>query len=463
MDGEVLSANCDCKAGLGGTCTHVAATLFFLEAAIRIRSSKTVTEEKAYWMLPQRDRVLYKPVSSIDFSSSKTRKKNFDKFLEAKPTSTASQRVVAAKVADPSEAELSDLFAKLHGANTKSAVLTITKPFCNNFIPEPAQQKFPQPLTQLKDPKFSSMTDDEVLEACQSVDISISKEQALLIEQATRAQAKCKLWFQYRAGRITASRMRSVCFTSVTKPSKSLLAAICHPEVHKFTTSSTAWGCDHEEQALSEYAHIIKGSHHNATIANSGLVINPNYPHLGASPDGVVSCECCGDGLVEVKCPYCVRDQEAGNHKCLIEDDEGVKKLDKNHSYFYQIQTQLFVCEKEYCDLVIWTKKDIHYERIEPDVELWNTVSAKAQWFHERVILPELVCGMFSKRNTITIQERKEESFEAEIWCLCRKPESGRMVACDSGDCGIVWFHYRCVGLKRKPRGDWFCPKCLST
>ena len=462
MDGKVLSANCDCKAGLGGTCTHVAAILFYLEAAVRIRSSKTVTQEKAYWLLPQRDRALYKPVSNIDFTSSKTKKKKFDKSLENNSPPIATPTVTAKRASDPSEAELATLFSKLHAANIRSAILTVTQPFSNDFVPESSLPKFPQPLTHIKDPKFDSMTQEEVLSACQSVDISVSDEQASAIERATRAQAKCKLWFQYRAGRITTSRMRSVCFTSVSKPSKSLLTAICLPELHEFTTPGTAWGCDHEKQALSEYATFIKSSHHNAQIADSGLVINPEYPHLGASPDGVVSCACCGEGLVEVKCPYCVRDEDAVNHKCLITDDKGVKVLDQTHAYYYQIQTQLFVCEKEFCDFVIWTKSDMHYIRIVPDDRFWSVVSAKAQWFHQKVILPELLCGMFTKNQFISLEVRKDEGSETDIWCLCRKPESGRLAACDNGDCDIVWYHYKCVGLKRKPRGDWFCPKCMA-
>ena len=30
--------------------------------------------------------------------------------------------------------------------------------------------------------------------------------------------------------------------------------------------------------------------------------------HVGASPDSVVMCDCCGLGSVEVKCPYFVKD-----------------------------------------------------------------------------------------------------------------------------------------------------------
>ena len=36
----------------------------------------------------------------------------------------------------------------------------------------------------------------------------------------------------------------------------------------------------------------------------AGLVVNPKYPYLGATPDGWVGCDCCGIGIVEIKCPY---------------------------------------------------------------------------------------------------------------------------------------------------------------
>jgi len=63
-NGTVLAGHCNCMAGLGESCTHVAALLFAIEASVRIRQSKTCTEEKAYWMLPSSlNKVSYSPVS----------------------------------------------------------------------------------------------------------------------------------------------------------------------------------------------------------------------------------------------------------------------------------------------------------------------------------------------------------------------------------------------------------------
>ncbi|KAI8516431.1 hypothetical protein Bbelb_050120 [Branchiostoma belcheri] len=36
--------------------------------------------------------------------------------------------------------------------------------------------------------------------------------------------------------------------------------------------------------------------------------VHPEYPWLHATPDFVCSCECCGQGCGEVKCPYCLKD-----------------------------------------------------------------------------------------------------------------------------------------------------------
>ena len=34
------------------------------------------------------------------------------------------------------------------------------------------------------------------------------------------------------------------------------------------------------------------------------------------------------------------------------------------------------------------------------------------------------------------------------------------MVACDNESCSIEWFHFVCVGVTSKPKGEWFCPSC---
>jgi len=49
-----------------------------------------------------------------------------------------------------------------------------------------------------------------------------------------------------------------------------------------------------------------------------------------------------------------------------------------------------------------------------------------------------------------------------EIFCTCRQVSFGEMVACDDELCRHKWFHFACVGLKKEPKGRWFCLECSA-
>ncbi len=47
-------------------------------------------------------------------------------------------------------------------------------------------------------------------------------------------------------------------------------------------------------------------------------------------------------------------------------------------------------------------------------------------------------------------------------YCLCQQVSYGEMIGCDNNDCPIEWFHFGCMGLTTKPKGKWYCPKCVG-
>lgn len=53
---------------------------------------------------------------------------------------------------------------------------------------------------------------------------------------------------------------------------------------------------------------------------------------------------------------------------------------------------------------------------------------------------------------------------EEPLYCYCRRVSYGDMIACDSDDCRIEWFHYACVGIDpaHPPRGKWYCNECAA-
>ena len=78
--------------------------------------------------------------------------------------------------------------------------------------------------------------------------------------------------------------------------------SVCPPESTWFCTAATAWGCDHESHARLKYAAFFSSAHQNLdVIGECGLFISSEYPFMAASPDGIISCSCCGGGICEIK------------------------------------------------------------------------------------------------------------------------------------------------------------------
>lgn len=212
------------------------------------------------------------------------------------------------------------------------------------------------------------------------------------------------------------------------------------------------------------YEREMCGSHEHFVVTDSGLNVNPQWPHLGASPDGLVNCDCCGQGSCEIKCPFCYKDatiQEASGQKnsCLTEI-YGKTMLDRKHAYFYQVQAQIFIIDVDYCDFVVWTEKDVHIERIYPDSVFWEEALAKSSKFFCVGILPEIIGKWYSRPVKVNTEDSDGESGP---WCYCREDIQGsQLIGCDNDDCKIIWFHVKCLRLDSIPKGQWHCPSCQA-
>ena len=178
------------------------------------------------------------------------------------------------------------------------------------------------------------------------------------LAKMTCNQAKSKQWFRFRDGRITASRFNQAVCTNPDQPSFSLLKGVCYPEMNKFITTATEWGCQHEKYGIPDYKARMT-SHEQLVISKSGFHISLDHPFLGASPDALVECKCCGKGVVEIKCPYncCNKSLEdiacEGNYFCLEKLSDGTLKLKRDHSYYYQCKMQIFSTRQVFCDFSV--------------------------------------------------------------------------------------------------------------
>ena len=83
------------------------------------------------------------------------------------------------------------------------------------------------------------------------------------------------------------------------------------------------WGKTHESVARDQYEALHAVQHTDSVCQGSGLFLSIEYPMFGASPDGLVQCTCCGEGLVEIKCPYTLRESSDFGQlawMCLVDD-----------------------------------------------------------------------------------------------------------------------------------------------
>ena len=63
-------------------------------------------------------------------------------------------------------------------------------------------------------------------------------------------------------------------------------------------------GIEQEDDVVNQYVAI----HPLLTVKKCGFIINPQWPWLGCSPDGIVFENDIAVGCIEVKCPYSKRD-----------------------------------------------------------------------------------------------------------------------------------------------------------
>ena len=269
----------------------------------------TSTQRKCEWVIPPyKHHIDYLPISKT-FTSAKGKKIKLTEAIGSGETTQTQDIEQTQKCATtPSHEEMDAFFESLSGCNTKPAVLALIPKHSDRYISKSSLLQYPQQFESIFDPQCLRLKYHDLLKVCESLQITVSQSMAEAVEAQTQSQHKSKLWFKYRAGRVTTSRMKSVCHTNLANPPQSLIKTICYPEAFCITSKQTDWGCKHEQTARDLYMEKSLRHHPDLQIQGSGLVINPQWPFLGASPDAIMTCKCYGTGVLEIKCPYCHRE-----------------------------------------------------------------------------------------------------------------------------------------------------------
>ena len=298
----------------------------------------------------------------------------------------------------PSTTELHSFYSTLSKVG-KPVILSLVPEFCEAYVPLQLKGVLPPPLSELYREDYLALSYPDFLKKCEETfeTLSIGSEQAKAVEEKTREQSNSKTWFQQRAARITASKFKAAARTDITQPSQSLIRTVCYPESTRFKSKATEWGCTHEKEALTVYQSQEEAHHLGFKVSSCGLMISTDYPHMGASPDGIVSCDCCGERVLEVKCPFSCVDKTFLEVTCtteptfFLQEVNGKFTLKRDHAYYYQIQLQMKLCGTSCGDFIVWRENELVLESIPIDEEFLTTALEKATKF--------FIYGIFCRRS----------------------------------------------------------------
>eukprot|EP00731_Ephydatia_muelleri_P003102 Em0001g3102a len=241
-------------------CSHVAAILFKVEAAIR-NGYTAITSSSCQW------------------NEVFTTKPNIGHQFETAQPFSQNQKM---------------FFKGLKTIMPKSAILTQLQPLVSAPPPlTPAVKKLSDLIMNLRQPRYSTISKDELEIECDRIfreGLKTTQGEADYLEKCTKLQTQSVLWFSHRKGRITASKFSAVCHTSISSPSQSLVEGILKEQNSaRRGIPALDWGLEKEPCAREEYRQEMKKTHVNFKIEQAGLFVNPLYPHLGASPDGLIT------------------------------------------------------------------------------------------------------------------------------------------------------------------------------
>jgi hypothetical protein len=152
------------------------------------------------------------------------------------------------------------------------------------------------------------------------------------------------------------------------------------------------YGRENEYEAADTYYDNQHTLHSNLKVDVCGMFVDTTHSFLSASPDRLVSCDCCGKGLLEIKCPISIAGQNPQQAPVYyLEDKDNVRSLRRSHKYYTQVQMQMAVTKREWCDFFVWSKSGFHLERINFDSDLWMSYETTLTEGFLKYIVPSIV------------------------------------------------------------------------
>ena len=270
---------------LGETCSHVAAVLYKIEAAVRIgMTNVTPTDLPCQWNQTFTKTIDGARVKDIDIYSSKA-KKNIS--MESKE-----------KDIDSPYSDFSEFLSNVSRDDPKTVALSLFETYQEHFVwvsEKDSNSEITTLIPSLRSyyrPENAGLSETEYdLLARETMNLikAHSSAQYTYVEEATRNQSQSIVWYKQRAGRITGSRIFGAYNSTIEKPSKTTILGICSEKHIVLNVPPIQWGREHEATAISLYTEIFS----NPGFVTNTLPLNDCFLHenLQVQPIGLVISE----------------------------------------------------------------------------------------------------------------------------------------------------------------------------
>ena len=386
---KVLSAYCSCMAGMSGTCNHVAALLFRVEAAVRLGLTNPSCTTKSCEWLPNRKNVQPTKVKNLSFSrddfgkrGKKTRQLVSTPKKEFNPLANTDVKPLQLNdIAESLKTSLPD--SVLYSAIPKPKidfVRDIVKPFVKS-----------NDLVSIDDIiLMSNSVESFHRNLHRNINFSVIEK----IEFVTRGQSSNESWFLYRKGVITGSKGHEV-KTKMKKLKKGggsyvnlwqLFQKISGLVFTNPNIPALKYGRSMEENAVNEFFNIKSKEHKDFKLIDCGLFLDNAKPFIGASPDRIISCSCCPRACLEVKCPYSVNflsPKDPNFSLPYLQNVDGKLVLKESDKYFTQCQMQMGVTGCKLCYFFVWTPHGYILNELVFNLDFWNDLVLLFSDFHD--------------------------------------------------------------------------------
>lgn len=431
--GRIYTAKCPCAAGLGESCSHIAALLFFLldcceKHLEKLPESVTCTGRAMTWNQPPPHKDI-QPVPVSDMVFSKAEYGKASRSISGGALDDFDPRCI-----DDRQIDHDDLQALLQATQSsfpQSSLLQFhgvapsAQDRCSKQVETEEQVReliVPRAGHAVQDDTDRLDNVEELMCADFVADQVISDVLSARIESLTVDQTQSPLWHDLHVGRLTSSIFHDVLVRRASTSPDALVKRV----MGYFSSVSTAamqWGIQQEASAIQDYVSYMRSNGHpELEHKPSGLTLLPSRSMLGASADGEVTDPSADNprGVLEVKCPSRCQNKSIRymtpeeiteafpQEACLKLTADGKLQLKRTHRYYTQVQGELGVKHCKWADFVVWTaakSQNLFVERILFDESFWDKLLAALLEFYESFVAPEILFRRMQLAQTSSVTQ----------------------------------------------------------